>query len=571
MAASMVSNNAAALPALNPGGNPGTGNARLAALPLFFKLPLKNRIGLMLAGALSIAVLVAGWLWSQTPDYKVLFTGIADKDGGAVVTALAQMNVPYKMSENGSSILVPAPLVHEMRLKLASQGLPKGGTPGFEMMEAPKFGITQFQEQVHYQRAIEGELARSIQSLSVVRGARVHIALPKQSVFLKDGQKPTASVLVALYPGKTLERAQINGIMHLVSSSLPDLSPKNVSVVDDQGNLLSPSGDAAKGQLDANQLAYAQRIEDSYNKRITDILAPLFGDGNVRAQVKAEIDFSENESTTEAFKPNSNAAEATVRSMQVSEAPGSGAGGASGVPGALSNQPPGAATAPLQGGAATNPSGGAAGAAGPGSNAASGTKRDAITNYEVDKTVRHVRSSAGTVRRISAAVVVNHRKTVSGGKTQSNPLSTDEVTQINALVKEAIGFQKDRGDSINVVNAAFSPPPPEVVPEIPLWKQPEVLATAKEWGKYALAGALGLYLVLGVIRPAVRNLAAVPVSTGDEAGANGEGAWNGPAGLDAYGNPLALASPLDNARQLAKQDPHVVASVVKNWAAGSAS
>ena len=563
MAASMVSDNSAALPVAAPGLH----NAPLTALPLFFKLPLKNRIGLMLAGAFSIAVLVAGWLWSQAPDYKVLFTGIADKDGGAVVAALTQMNVPYKMSENGGAILVPAPLVHEMRLKLASQGLPKGGTPGFEMMEAPKFGITQFQEQVHYQRAIEGELARSIQSLSVVRAARVHIALPKQSVFLKDGQKPTASVLVALYPGKTLERAQINGIMHLVSSSLPELSPKNVSVIDDHGNLLSPSGDGSRGQLDANQLAYAQRIEDSYNRRITDILAPLYGDGNVRAQVKADIDFSENESTTEAFKPNSNASEATVRSMQVSEAPGAGTGGASGVPGALSNQPPGTATASVQGGAATNPAGGGVAGGGPG-----GIKRDAITNYEVDKTVRHVRSSAGTVRRISAAVVVNHRKTVSGGKTQSNPLSADEVTQINALVKEAIGFQKDRGDSINVVNAAFSPTPPEVVADIPLWKQPEVLATAKEWGKYALAGALGLYLVLGVIRPAVRNLTAVPVPAEGEGGANGDGAGNERAGFDAHGNPVpALPSPLENARQLAKQDPHIVASVVKNWAGGGAS
>ena len=566
----MAQDSSAALPAAGfPGnfaGNP-VGNALTPAQPLalFFKLPLKNRIGLMLAGALSIALLVAGWLWSQTPDYKVLFTGIADKDGGAVVTALAQMNVPYKMSDSGGAILVPAPLVHETRLKLASQGLPKGGTPGFESMEAPKFGITQFQEQVHYQRAIEGELARSIQSLAAVRGARVHIAMPKQSVFLKDAQKPTASVLVALYPGKTLERAQINGIMHLVSSSLPELSPKNVSVVDDHGNLLSPSGDAAKGQLDANQLAYAQRIEDAYNKRITDILAPLYGDGNVRAQVKADIDFSENESTTEAFKPNSNAAEATVRSMQISEAPtgAGGAGGASGVPGALSNQPPPTPTAPLQGSAATNP-----GSTAPGAGGAAGAKRDAITNYEVDKTVRHVRSSAGAVRRVSAAVVVNHRKTISGGKTQSNPLSADEITQINALVKEAIGFQKDRGDSINVVNAAFSPAVTEVVAEIPLWKQPEVLATAKEWGKYGLATALGLYLVLGVIRPAVQQLSALPAPAEGDNQANGSGP--GGARFDANGYLLpALPSPLDSARQMAKQDPHAVANVVKNWASGN--
>lgn len=553
---------------------PVTRRAPAAVLPLFFQLPLKNRIGLMLAAALSIALLVAGWLWSQAPDYKVLFTGIADKDGGAVVTALAQMNVPYKMSDSGTAILVPGPLVHETRLKLASQGLPKGGTggaagtSGFELMESPKFGITQFQEQVHYQRAIEGELARSIQSLSAVRAARVHIALPKQSAFLKDAQKPTASVLVALYPGKTLERAQINGIMHLVSSSLPDLLPKNVSVVDDGGNLLSQAVDAGKGQLDAGQLAYTQRIEESYNKRITDILAPLYGDGNVRAQVKAEIDFSEAESTSEAFKPNHNAADAAVRSMQVSEAPGgAGGSGAAGVPGALSNQPPATPTAPLQGGAPTNPANAGA-ASGAGSSTAAVLKRDgltnAITNYEVDKTVRHVRSAAGAVRRVSAAVVVNHRKVVSGGKTQSHALGESEITQINALVKEAIGFQKERGDSINVVNAAFSVAAPEVVAELPLWKQPDLIASVKETGKYVLTAALALYLVFGVLRPALRTLTAPAAPA---AGANADDAADTGA-LAADGTP-ALGNPLNQARQIARQYPQVVASVVRNWAAGN--
>jgi flagellar M-ring protein FliF len=449
--------------------------------------------------------------------------------------------------------MVPGNLVHETRLKLASQGLPKGGTPGFELMDSPKFGITQFQEQVHYQRAIEGELAKSIQSLSAVRGARVHIALPKQSVFLKDTQKPTASVLVALYPGKTLERAQISGIMHLVSSSLPELSPRNVSVVDDSGNLLSPSADAGKdGQLDANQLSYVQRIEDSYNKRIVDILSPLYGEGNVRAQVKTDIDFSEAESTSEAFKPNQTAAEAAVRSMQVSEAPG-GAGGASGVPGALSNQPGATPTAPLQGGAATNPGGAAPSAA------QAGQKRDATTNYELDKTVRHVRSAAGSVRRVSAAVVVNHRKTGTGGKAQSSPLTPEELTQVNALVREAIGFQKDRGDSINVVNAPFSAVAPEAVPDLPLWKQPEVVNTAKELGKYALLAGLAWYLVFGLLRPAFRTL-STPVAA-DESQA--------PAEAAAGGQHPALPNHLDSARQIAKQDPRVVAQVVKNWAAGN--
>ena len=369
---------------------------------LFSSLPLRNRAALLAAAAASIALLVAGWMWSQIPDYKILFTGIPDRDGGAVVAALAQLNVPYKVGENGGAIMVPANLVHETRLKLASQGLPKGGTQGFELMEAPKFGITQFQEQVNYQRAIEGELAKSIQSLGAVRNARVHIAIPKQTMFLKDQQKPSASVLVSLYPGKTLDRAQVAGITHLISSSLPDLPPRSVSVIDESGALLSqPSGAGSAGQLDAVQLSYVSRLEESYIKRILDILVPLYGADNVRAQVKADADFSETESTSEAFKPNQTAAESTIRSMQISEAPGGmgGAGGASGVPGALSNQPPGSASAPLQGGAATNP-GGAGGAAAQ----AAGLKRDAITNYEVDKTVRHTRIGMGNVKRISAAV-----------------------------------------------------------------------------------------------------------------------------------------------------------------------
>ncbi len=532
--------------------------ATFTAAPLLTQLramPVRNLIVVMVGGALSIALLIAGWLWSQAPDYKVLFTGIADKDGGAVVAALNQMNVPYRIGEGGGVIMVPSNLVHETRLKLASQGLPKAGNPGFDLMENPRFGITQFQEQVHYQRAIEGELSRSIQSLSVVRSARVHLALPKQSVFLKEQQKTSASVLLTLYPGKSLDRTQIAGITHLVASSLPDLQTRNVSIIDDAGNLLSQPPDAnAAGQLDANQLSYVHRVEEGYIKRILDILTPLHGEGNVRAQVKAEVDFSESESTSEAFKPNQNAAEATIRSMQISETPNAGSG-ASGVPGALSNQPPATPTAPVQGNAPTNPGAASAAAAG------AATKRDAITNYEVDKTTRHVRTRVGAVKRVTAAVVINHRKSVSGGKTQSTPLTAEEVAQINSLVREAIGFQKDRGDSINVVNAPFTLVAPEVVPELPLWKQPEVLATAKDVGRFLLPAALVIYLWLGIIRPGMRKLTATAVAAqaGDEAAADASGEAAAPA----------LPSPLDNVRQLAKQDPSVVANVVKNWASGN--
>ena len=531
---------------------------------LFSSLPLRNRAAVLAAAAASIALLVAGWTWSQIPDYKILFTGIPDRDGGAVVAALAQLNVPYKVGENGGAIMVPANQVHETRLKLASQGLPKGGTQGFELMEAPKFGITQFQEQVNYQRAIEGELAKSIQSLGAVRNARVHIAIPKQTMFLKDQQKPSASVLVSLYPGKTLDRTQVAGITHLISSSLPDLPPRSVSVIDESGALLSqPSGAGSAGQLDAVQLSYVSRLEESYIKRILDILVPLYGADNVRAQVKADADFSETESTSEAFKPNQTAAESTIRSMQISEAPG-GMGGASGVPGALSNQPPGSASAPIQGGAATNP-GGAGGAAAQ----AAGLKRDAITNYEVDKTVRHTRIGMGNVKRISAAVVVNHRKSSAGGKSVTTPLTADEITQINALVKEAIGFQKERGDSINVVNAPFTLAAPELLPDLPFWKHPENIAMAKDIAKPALIALLGLYLLLAIVRPAIKRLSTLIAAP--ELGADGgaEAQLTGPDRAVALPGVLPRALALENARQMAKQDPKIVANVVKNWASGN--
>ena len=530
---------------------------------LFSSLPLRNRAALLAAAAASIALLVAGWMWSQIPDYKILFTGIPDRDGGAVVAALAQLNVPYKVGENGGAIMVPANLVHETRLKLASQGLPKGGTQGFELMEAPKFGITQFQEQVNYQRAIEGELAKSIQSLGAVRNARVHIAIPKQTMFLKDQQKPSASVLVSLYPGKTLDRAQVAGITHLISSSLPDLPPRSVSVIDESGALLSqPSGAGSAGQLDAVQLSYVSRLEESYIKRILDILVPLYGADNVRAQVKADADFSETESTSEAFKPNQTAAESTIRSMQISEAPGGmgGAGGASGVPGALSNQPPGSASAPLQGGAATNP-GGAGGAAAQ----AAGLKRDAITNYEVDKTVRHTRIGMGNVKRISAAVVVNHRKNSAGGKSVTTPLTADEITQINSLVKEAIGFQKERGDSINVVNAPFTLATPELIPDLPFWKHPENIAMAKDIAKPALIALLGLYVLLAIVRPAIKRLSTPFAMPEPRADGMATAQLTGPNGAIALPGTLAL----ENARQMAKQDPKIVANVVKNWVSGN--
>lgn len=523
-------------------------------------LPVGNKLASMVGAAASIAILAAAWIWSQAPDYRILFNQIPDKDGGAIIAALNQQNVPYKMADGGA-ILVPAPLVHETRLKLASAGLPKGGNVGFDLIDNQKFGATQFQEQVNYQRALEGELTRSIQSLAAVQSARVHLAIPKPSIFMREQQRPTASVLLSIYAGKTLDRTQVSGIMHLVSSSLPDLPTKNVSIVDQNGTLLSPAADsAAGGGLDATQLSYVQQVEQAGIKRIMEILIPLYGADNVRAQVTADIDFNHTEQTSENFKPNQNKDEAVVRSQQTSES-SNGGGAAAGVPGALSNQPAAPAAAQVAG-TPTNPAAGAQGA-----NAGGPSRRDSVTNYELDKTVRHVRNASGSIKRISAAVILNHRK-LPGGKpgapAASAALPAAEITRIEALVKEAIGFSKERGDSINVANAPFSLREVEVLPEVPLWKQADTIALIKDVGKQLLIAALALYIILGVLRPLLRQVLAhrPPAPPPTEKNANDDQAGSGAPGQD--GTP-ALPSRLDNARAMAKQDPKIVASVVRNW------
>ncbi|MDX2218593.1 MAG: flagellar basal-body MS-ring/collar protein FliF [Burkholderiales bacterium] len=526
-----------------------------AQLP-FMQMPIKQRVGLLVAVAAGIAALAVAFLWAREPEYRVLFSNITDKDGGAIVAQLEQQKVPYKYSEGGGAILVPADKVHDLRLKLASQGLPKGGSVGFELMENQKFGVTQFQEQVNYQRAMEGELARSIQTVAGVQAARVHLAIPRQTAFLREQDKPRASVLVTLAAGRTLDRAQVAGIAHLVSSSVPELALKNVSVVDQNGNLLSnPADGQAANRLSAEQLSYVREIEAATIKRIEDILEPILGKDNVRAQVTADVDFTLSESTAETYKPNQDPTQATVRSSRTSDNGAGGAAPATGVPGAASNQagvPAPAATASTA------------------SNA--NIRRDATVNYEVDKTVKVTRATPGTVKRLSAAVVVNHRKVTANGKTTFEPLSADDVTQLNALVKEAMGFQQPRGDSLNLVNTAFTVVEPVTMPEVPLWKQPENIALAKEGGKFLLLGMLALFVFFSILRPALRQITAPPVQTlanpSLEIPVEGENlATNAASGPQ--GGLLAVNNGVLEVRQIAKSDPKIVANVVKTWVAGN--
>ena len=522
-------------------------------------LPVTNKIATMVGIAASVAILTAAWLWSQAPDYKVLVANMQDiKDGPAILAQLNQQAIPYKVE--GNTIQVPAPLLYETRLKMG-QFLPKRGLPGYELMDNSKFGISQEHERENLRRALEGELTKTIMSIEGVQSARVHLAIPRSQVFMREQQSPTASVAIALGAGMKLERGQLAGIMHLVAASLPGLQAKNVAVIDQYGVLLSPKGDnGSDGSLDSTQLSYVQELERGYIKRIMEVLVPLYGENNVRAQVTAELDFSQVQTTSEKNATQGKSDGPTIVSQQISQKGGAGSG-AAGVPGALSNQPPGNASAPIAG-TPTNPAAGAAGA-----NGASQGSSESTTNYAPDKTISVVKGPASTVKRLSAAVVVNHKKPI-GGKpgAAALPLAADEITKIDALVKEAMGFSKDRGDSINVVNAPFSPREVEVLPDVPLWKQPDVMATVKEFGKLALIAGIVLYILLGVLRPMLRQILAhrPPEPTPEEAKAEEEQQ----AQLEGRQVP-ALPSHLDNARALAKQDPKVVANVVRNWVNGN--
>jgi flagellar M-ring protein FliF len=544
----------------------------------FAGLEQGQRLRLALGVVLFVAIGIVGLVMGRQAEWRVLYSNLADKDGGAVIAQLSTLNVPYKYTEGGGAILVPADRVHDVRLKLASLGLPKGSVNGFEMMESNRFGMTQFQERLTFQRGLEGELTRSIQALSSVASARVHLALPNQNGFFREQQKPSASVLLSLHPGYSLDRTQLAGIVHLVASSVPEMNTTAVSVLDDTGKLLSQPPDGSGGMgADAEQLQFAQQIEQLYSRRILDILEPLVGKQNVKAQVTAELDFSQTESTTESHKPNQTPDSSTVRSQQLVESiNGAAAGPPSGVPGATTNQPPAQASAPINGQAQTLAASGQTGAAGTQS-----SKKESIINYEVDKTVRVTKGASGVIKRINAAVVVNNQSaTDDKGKVTSVPLTADQIERMTALVRETVGFNKDRGDSVNLMNAPFAPEKIEVN-DVPLWRQPEAIDLARSlaWplGTLALAGMV----LLGVIRPAMKSMTQ-PVVVADGESLEGgqldaiEGEQpdrpqlTGPGSSNDPAQPSESELRLEDARKLTRDNPAAVANIVKAWINGEA-
>lgn len=530
------------------------------------RLPFIRQLGLMIGLAASVAIGVAVVLWSQAPNYSILFSGLEQKDSAAVADALQKSSVQYKIDQATGAIMVPSRDLHELRLKLASQGLPNGGTQGLEMLQNDSgFGTSQFIESARYYRAMEIELTRSIETLSTVQSARVHLAIPKQSVFVRQRELPSASVIVHLYSGRSLEDGQVSAITHMVSSSVPNLLASQVTVIDQTGRLLTAPKRSADMQLSADQFEYSKKVEQSYAERIANILSPVAGMEGVRAQVTADLDFSVTEQTQELYNPDAPA----LRSQQASEELNNGPLDA-GVPGALSNQPPGAATVPQ---AVGQPAQAGAQTAAPGK-----TRKNSTSNYELDKTISHTRMSPGRVMRLSVAVVVDDRLLPNG---QRRPHSPEEMERLTQLVRDAVGYNAQRGDSVSVTNLAFNAPVTEAIPEAAFWEQPWFWDIAKQ----VLAGLAILALVFGVLRPMMRNLAhrtVVTTTTGAAAAgvtAGGGAALEGSVADDrlTLTSGASTAQPLlpptekqrqdliEQARSIADAEPALVAQIMKGW------
>lgn len=523
----------------------------------FAGLTTMRQIGLMVGLAASVALGGVVAMWAVTPAYSLLYGSLSQRDAAQVADALQKSNIPFKIDETSGALMVESKQLQKARLQLAADGLPKGMNNGFEMLQGDQgFGTSQFVETARYQHALEGELSRTISTLRNVESARVHLAVPKRSVFLRKQESPSASVVVNLYSGRALDDGQVASIVHLVASSVPHLAPNQVTVVDQRGNLLTSNDSASDVGMTSSQFAYNRKVEDTYIKRIEGLLSPLIGAGKVRAQVAAELDFTVTEKTQEIFNPDLPA----LRSEQVSEDSMSSSIGGAGIPGTLSNQPPAGGTTAEQAAAAGGESSG-------------NSSKRSTRNYELDKTISHTRLSTGSIRRLSVAVVLDDKQTVDAeGASVRAPWSEEEIAKFTTLVKEAVGFNVQRGDSVQLINASFQPvPEAEPLPEPPLWEKPWVWDVAKQ-----AAGAIAvLVLIFGVLKPTLRSLTEKGASAPQAALAMGGGEGDLAEDQVSLGGPqqqASLSAPtqqyeqqLTTARGMVQQDPKRVAQVVKNW------
>jgi flagellar M-ring protein FliF len=559
-------------------------SAEAATLQGPSRLPAGLKPLLMLIGvAAAVAAGVMVVLWSKGPSFSLLYANLSAEDQAQVASALDSAGIPYRL-EGPNGMSVPAERLNDARLKLAGQGLPEGSGGFANISKDPGFGVSQFMEGARYQHALETELARTIASLRPVDGARVHLAVPRESAFVRDRQPASASVFVQLKAGKRLEQEQIQSIINLVASSIPELDASHVTVVDQQGRLLSAPQTNSELAMRERQFELTHRLEEDYAQRIEALLTPFVGPGRVRAQVVAQVDTSVTEEAREQYRPDSQ----VVRSEQTSETTSRDGSGPQGVPGSLSNQPPtpgtalppnstpgaNASAAPASAGAAKTqgaPAADAAAAAAP-----DNTSRQSTRNYEIDRTLAYTKTPSGRLQRLTVAVLIDNLRTTSAdGKTTSTPLTQEQLDHVTKLVKDAVGYNEQRGDSVNVVNSPFreeNAAPDGDIQKIPLWEQPFVRDIAK-----IVAGLIVLLvLVFSVLKPLTRGLLAQSRSApapqmaigAEPVGSGGGGGARAGAALAGGGAPpLAYEQQLAQARTLVGQDPKRVAQVVRTWVA----
>ncbi|HEX4676797.1 MAG TPA: flagellar basal-body MS-ring/collar protein FliF [Steroidobacteraceae bacterium] len=555
--------------------------------------PILLLIGIAAAVAAGVTVV----LWTRGPSYSLLFANIAAEDQSQIAQALDTAQIPYRIQPGSNNIEVPAERVSEARMKLAGQGLPESGG-GFALMDKdPGFGVSQFMENARYQHALETELGRTIANLRPVEAARVHLAIPRQSAFVRDHHPGSASVFVQVKPGRRLEQGQVQAIVNLVASSIPEMEASQVTVVDQQGRLLSSPEGHDEFALREQQFDMVHRLEEDYTQRIEALLAPMIGAGRIRAQVVAQMDMAVSEEAHEQYRPESQ----IVRSEQISEQSSHDGSASGGVPGALTNQPPPAgvaqappSTAPQNNTNANNAANAAAGAAASkapagatgltqpvggaaGAGADASSSKSTTRNYEIDRTLAYTRQPAGKLKRLTVAVLVdNMRSTDKDGKVKEVALSEKQLEHVTQLVKDAVGFDESRGDNVNVVNASFTtePTPPEGELESPpFWESPLFLNMAKLGAGLAVL----LVLVLSVLRPMVRTLVGptrppvqiIPRVAGETVDNEPLQANNNPAlpGADPKAVALTHEQQVAAARTLANQDAKRVAQVVRGWVA----
>ncbi len=520
-----------------------------------------RQIMFLFAIAASVAIGVYVVLWSQKPNYSLLYGSLSNQDASQVLESLQKANIEYQVDPNSGAVMVASSKVHEARMSLAAEGLPRSANSGFSILsEEQKLGTSQFMEKARYQHALENELALSIIQIKSVKAARIHLALPKESVFLRNRKAASASVLLDLYPGHRLEIGQVAAIANLVASSVPNLELSKVSIVDQHGRLMSQNQSSAQLAATASQFQYATQVESSYIKRIENILIPLLGPDGIKAQVTAEMDFTSTEQTRESYNPDM----AALRSEQLEEdSSSSSRSGSGGVPGALSNQPGIDGTAPE----IVSESGSSERQSGSGS-----MQRRSTRNYELDKTISHTRLATGSLLRLSVAVVIDYKKSLDDkGEIIRVEHTPEELEQITNLVKETIGFNVLRGDSVNVMNSPFSLPEAiEPLPEVPLWQQAWVWDIVKQ----VLGGLFVLFLVFGILKPAIKNMMSKEITLHQTALAGPDGGVAGQ--LTAGENPHATemkaleAVPeydksISNVKEMVNTDPKLAAQVVRNW------